>query len=96
MTGRTQEAGFSLIEILVATAVFAVVGVTSVSLLATTITAQDVNEAALDRINALDRVRVLLREDMGQVVQRPVRALAQVVIITREQRHPHRLRPGGS
>ncbi|MBO6796162.1 type II secretion system minor pseudopilin GspJ [Maricaulis sp.] len=74
MTSAQSEAGFSLVEILVATAVFAVVGVISVALLSTTITAQEVNDNALARINALDRARVLLREDIGQVVQRSARA----------------------
>lgn len=74
MMSAPSEAGFSLIEILVATAVFAVVGVISVALLSTTITAQEVNDDALARINALDRARVLLREDIGQVVQRSARA----------------------
>lgn len=74
MSTTHAEAGFSLIEILVATAVFAVVGVISVTLLSTTITAQDVNDQALARINALDRARILLREDIGQAVQRASRA----------------------
>ena len=50
MMSVQSEAGFSLVEILVATAVFAVVGVISVALLSTTITAQEVNDDALARI----------------------------------------------
>ncbi|WP_300528779.1 type II secretion system minor pseudopilin GspJ [Maricaulis sp.] len=68
-----QSAGFSLLEVLIATFVFAVIGTISVALLASTLTARDVNEKALARSAGLDRVRVLLREDLGQLADRTVR-----------------------
>jgi len=68
-----KSAGFSLLEVLIATFVFAIIGAISVALMATTLTARDVNEEALARSAAIDRVRVLLREDLGQLADRPVR-----------------------
>ncbi|WP_203291639.1 type II secretion system minor pseudopilin GspJ [Maricaulis parjimensis] len=69
----TAQSGFSLIEVLVSVFIFAVIGAISVALMSASLTAQDVNRAALDRMAALDRVRTLLREDAGQIVLRPVR-----------------------
>ena len=68
-----KSAGFSLLEVLIATFVFAIIGAISVALMATTLTARDVNEEALTRTAAIDRLRVLLREDLGQLADRPVR-----------------------
>lgn len=72
MTGH-RESGFSLVEVLVSVFVFAAIGTISVGLLASSLTAQEVNREALDRTAMLDRARTLLREDLGQVVLRPVR-----------------------
>ena len=68
-----KSAGFSLLEVLIATFVFAIIGAISVALMATTLTARDVNEEALTRTAAIDRLRVLLREDLGQLADGPVR-----------------------
>jgi len=69
----SRESGFSLVEILVASFVFAVIGAISVALMASTLTAQTVNEDALRRTADIDRLRVLLREDIGQIALRPMR-----------------------
>ncbi len=69
----SRQAGFSLVEILVATFVFSLVSAIAVSLMAATMTAQDVNEAALERAEMIDRLRVIFREDIGQIADRSLR-----------------------
>ena len=73
MSVPRKDAGFSLIEILVSVFVFAIIGSISVALLSSTLNSQDVNETALERVAALDRLRTILREDMGQIALREVR-----------------------
>lgn len=70
MTGR---AGFSLVEVLVATFVFAVMAAVSVGLLTSSLTARDVNTARIAALGEIDTLRTLLRDDAGQVVLRPSR-----------------------
>ncbi|MBR9825933.1 MAG: type II secretion system minor pseudopilin GspJ [Alphaproteobacteria bacterium] len=69
----SKQAGFSLLEILVATFVFSLVTAIAVSLMVATMTAQEVNEDALERSAGLDRLRVVLREDFGQIANRSLR-----------------------
>lgn len=71
-----RDAGFSLVEILVSVFVFAVIGTMSVVLMASSVGARDMNAEVLDRTAMLDRARVLLREDLGQLARRPVRDVA--------------------
>lgn len=67
------DAGFSLVEILVGLFVFALAASMAVAMLAATVDGEAGNRAALERIEALDRIRTVLRDDLGQVVERPVR-----------------------
>lgn len=69
-----REAGFSLVEVLAALAVFAIVGTMSTGLLVTSLDARDRHEEALGRIASLQQVRVLLRDDAAQMLDRPSRA----------------------
>ena len=68
-----REAGFSLIEVLVAVAVFAAVSAISVGLLAGALRSKEQGEAALERLAAVQRAGALLREDIGQIVPRSAR-----------------------
>lgn len=68
-----SEAGFSLIEVLVAVAVFAAVSAISVGLLAGALRSKEQGEAALERLAAVQRAGALLREDIGQVMPRSAR-----------------------
>lgn len=68
-----REAGFSLIEVLVAVAVFATVSAISVGLLAGALRSKEQGEAALERLAAVQRVSALLREDIGQMTPRTAR-----------------------
>jgi general secretion pathway protein J len=69
----TREAGFTLLEVLAAVAVFAVVSAVSVGLLTTALRGQEQTDAALARIETAQRVGALFTADMGQIVFRPAR-----------------------
>lgn len=68
-----HEAGFSLIEVLAAVAVFAVVSAISVAMLGQALRSKDLTETAMDRLASAQRVAALLRADIGQTVMRPSR-----------------------
>lgn len=69
----SARAGFSLVEVLVATLVFAVIAAVSVGLLTSSLTARDASESRIEALGAIDTLRTLLRDDAGQAVLRPVR-----------------------
>ena len=69
----TRQDGFSLVEVLAATAVFALVSALSVGLLMGALRTQQQSEAVLSDLASVQRVAALLREDIGQIVARPVR-----------------------
>lgn len=69
----TREAGFTLVEVMVALGIFALVGTLCTGLLVTTIDARDRQEAAMERLSGLQQVRTLWREDVAQLVLRPHR-----------------------
>ncbi|WP_417490574.1 type II secretion system minor pseudopilin GspJ [Maricaulis sp.] len=73
MSVARSDAGFSLLEILVAFAVFALVASVSVTILSASVQGSDRVDAALDRAGAIDRLRVVLRDDIGQLTARSVR-----------------------
>lgn len=68
-----REAGFTLLEVLAAVAVFAVVSAVSVGLLTTALRGQEQTEAALARIETAQRMGALFTADLGQLVMRPAR-----------------------
>ena len=63
----------TLVELLVALGIFALVSAASISVLGLALAGRDQLEAATDEARALERVRSLLRADLAQVVPRPVR-----------------------
>ncbi|MGX6646596.1 type II secretion system minor pseudopilin GspJ [Maricaulaceae bacterium MS644] len=69
----TREDGFTLLEVLAAVAVFALVSAISVGLLTTALRGKAQTEAALARIDTAQRVGALFTADMGQIVMRPAR-----------------------
>ncbi|MGJ3232706.1 MAG: type II secretion system minor pseudopilin GspJ [Oceanicaulis sp.] len=68
-----REEGFTLLEVLAAVAVFAVVSAISVGLLTTALRGREQTEAALARLDAAQRVSALFTADMGQIAMRPAR-----------------------
>lgn len=69
----SARAGFSLVEVLVAVFVFAIAGLIATGLLNASLTAQDINRQSAERAEMIDRARLLMREDMGQLVNRAAR-----------------------
>ena len=72
MTHR-PDAGFSLVEVLAAVMVFALISTISVGLLTTALRSKDTSEAVLGDLAAVQRVHALMAEDVGQMVMRTVR-----------------------
>ena len=70
---RSPEAGFTLVEVLVSVLIFAVAAGIGTGLLTTSLRAKALQEAALDQAQAVERVRALLRDDLGQLVMRETR-----------------------
>lgn len=68
-----SRAGFSLVEVLVSVMLFAIIGVISTGMLNASLTARDINQASADQAEMIDRARLLMREDFGQLVNRAVR-----------------------
>jgi len=71
----SARAGFSLIEVLVSVVVFALLGAMATGLLNSSLAARDLNTSSGDRAAMIDRARVLMREDFGQLVNRPARQI---------------------
>lgn len=63
---RDGEAGLTLVEMLVALALFALVGIASFTLLDTIIRARDRTEGRLETVAALDRAFLLWSRDLSQ------------------------------
>lgn len=73
MTGRQRQRGFTLVEILVAMAVFAVMAGIAYGGLASVINTRDSIEHALDRSKTLQMASWRLQQDIEQIVKRTVR-----------------------
>lgn len=72
---RPRTAGFTLIEVLVALAIFAVLATGAVTLLSSTLDSQSATEDRMARLAAFERARALLSADLGQAADRPTRGL---------------------
>lgn len=75
-TRRSAEAprgGFTLLEIVVALAVFAVISVLATRILGGIVSLADVGGARSDALADLQRAMAVLERDVGQMVRRPVR-----------------------
>ena len=71
MTTRTPEAGFTLVEMLVALLIFAMIAVAGVGMLRASVDTQSAIDHRLGRINAQERVAALFTADLGQAIARP-------------------------
>lgn len=65
-----RPSGFTLIEIMVATAIFALIGVGALSVLNTATTTSDKIKKDGDRLNAVQRAFLFISNDMQQLTQR--------------------------
>lgn len=68
-----RQPGFTLLELLVAIAIFAMLGIGSYRLLATTIATRDAARTHDNALMRLQKVFVVLNRDLSQAVARPVR-----------------------
>lgn len=68
-----QSQGFTLLELLVAVAIFAILGVGSYRLLASTISVRDAAKAHDAALIQLQRSFIIINRDMSQAIARPVR-----------------------
>lgn len=71
MTTRNPEAGFTLVEMLVAMLIFAILAVAGVGLLRAAVDTQAAVDNRLGGINAQERVAALFTADLGQAIARP-------------------------
>ncbi|WP_294190541.1 type II secretion system minor pseudopilin GspJ [uncultured Sphingomonas sp.] len=69
----TNEAGFTLIEVMIALMIFGMIAAAGVALLAFSVRAQGASGAALDDIGAINRLSSILTADLAQAVDRPTR-----------------------
>ena len=70
---RNQRGGFTLLEILVAIAIFAVIGLASHTMLRTVIDSHDRTENARESIAGLMRAMSVMERDLSQIVPRGIR-----------------------
>lgn len=68
-----REAGFTLVEMLVALLLFAMIAAAGVGLLRGSADTQAAVDTSLDRGNRLERLHAMLAADMAQLVDRPTR-----------------------
>lgn len=68
-----NQRGFTLVEMLVALAIFAVISAAGVSVMSFTLRQSGPVEAASARLEQLQIARTVMRNDLGQIAARPVR-----------------------
>ena len=69
-----KRSGFTLIEILVAMAIFTLIGLASTGLLTTVIDSNSLSQERFEKLQLLQRAMVTIERDIQQAVSRPVRA----------------------
>lgn len=70
---RARQRGVTLIELLVALGIFALIGSASIGVLSLALAGRDQLDAATDEARTLERARSLMRADLMQIAPRPVR-----------------------
>ena len=70
------ERGFTLVEMLVALSIFAVIAAMGVSLLRSSVDTQNAVQARLQGMSGINRVRAVMANDLAQAVQRSTRGQA--------------------
>lgn len=73
---RPAQRGFTLVEMLVALSLFAMIAAIGVGLLRSSIDTQDAVQARLKVMGGINRLRALMANDLAQAVQRPTRGIA--------------------
>lgn len=68
-----KQVGFTLLEVLIAVAIFALVSAATFSMLQQTLTSGEVFDRKVASVNNLKYTYRVLREDISQIVMRPIR-----------------------
>lgn len=68
-----RSAGFTLLEILVAIAIFAIIGVASSALLTSVIDRNELSDARFNQLEKLQRAMIVIERDLHQAIKRPIR-----------------------
>ncbi len=71
-----DERGFTLVEMLVALSIFAVIAAMGVTLLRSSVDTQDAVQARLKGMSGINRLRAVMANDLAQAVQRSTRGPA--------------------
>lgn len=72
----TDDRGFTLVEMLVALSIFAMIAAMGVTLLRSSVDTQDAVQARLKTMGGINRLRAVMANDLAQAVQRPTRGSA--------------------
>lgn len=70
---RAGQGGFTLIEVMIALAIFGMIAAAGVALLAFSVKAQGTTDAVLDDLGAMNRLSSILTADLAQAQDRPTR-----------------------
>lgn len=68
-----KSAGFTLLEILVAISIFAIIGVASSALLASVIDRNELSDSRFQQLEKLQRAMIVIERDLHQAIKRPIR-----------------------
>lgn len=78
MMPQCKQSGFTLLEILIAMAIFTLIGLASTNLLSTVIDSNELSNERFDKLQQLQRAMMLIERDVLQAVARPVRINGEV------------------
>lgn len=70
---KRATGGFTLLEIIIAMSIFAVIGLASNAVLSSVIDSNQLSSEKFDRLQVLQRAMLVLERDLLQAVQRPIR-----------------------
>ena len=70
---RQKASGFTLLEVLIAIAIFSVISLTSFTIFDTVLTGDEASKAQTNRLNELQRGFLVLERDITQIARRSVR-----------------------
>ncbi|WP_394222268.1 type II secretion system minor pseudopilin GspJ [Alteromonas gracilis] len=70
---KSSQRGFTLIEVLIAMAIFAMIGLASTNILTTVINSNDISEERFAKLQLLQRAMITIERDLQQAVPRTSR-----------------------
>jgi len=68
-----RQSGFTLIEILVAMAIFSMIGLASTGILTSVIDSDEISQERFEKLQTLQRAMLIIERDISQAIPRPVR-----------------------